>query len=325
MNKKLFFIVTSIAIAAFAALIFFNKQQIKTPTDIPVIGIIVPLTHPSLEKIVHGFKTELSNQLRGNCTFLVRDAHGDQHVQQPAIIDEMKYKQVDLIVPIGTLCTQMTLQKAPEIPAVALAASPDVINKGRLATGIHDEIAAKSICTFIKNIVPKINKYSIIATQSEKTLPEIEAIRHHSMNEGIAVQTIFVQTPSDIYLATHSVNADSQAIFILKDHMVVSSVATIAQLAKERNIPLIASDEGSVLSGAACALGVEEENIGKAGAILAVQILQGTAPRDIPVKPLTNLAVFINKHACAQQSLPIQTLEYYAKSANYKTIHLSKA
>jgi len=324
MNKKLFFIAT-VAIAALATFIFFKKQHPATLTDMPVVGIIVPLTHPSLEKIVKGFCSQLSKQLNNKCSFIVRDAHGDQHVQQPAIIDEMKYKQVDLIVPIGRLCTQMTVQKAPEIPTVALAASPDVITKGNLVTGIHDEIAPESICAFIKHIVPNINKYSIIATQSEKTLPEIEALRNHSMNAGITVQTIFVQTPSDIYLATHSVNSDSQAIFILKDHMVVSSVATIAQLAKERSIPLIASDEGSVLSGAACALGVEETSIGEAGAVYAAQILQGTSPKDIPVKPLSNLVIFINKHACKQQNLPTQLLESCAKSSNYRTINMSKA
>lgn len=324
MNKKVFFIiVVCIAFAFFTKLILVSKKQ-QNVEGSPTIGIIIPLTHPSLQKIVRGFCDELKKRLDGNCSFLIRDAHGDQHVQQPAIIDEMKYKKVDLMVPIGTLCTQMTLQKAPEIPTIALAASPNIITKGHNATGIHDEIEAKDICEFIKQIIPNITKFSVIATQSEKTLPELESLRHHALNAGIALQTIFVQTPSDIYLATHSINHDSQAIFILKDHMVVSSIATLAQVGKERKIPVIASDEGSVSSGATCALGVEEENIGKAGAESAALILQGKQPQDIPVKALTNLAVFINKHACDQQQLSVKNLEHYAKKNNYQVIPTSK-
>ncbi len=321
MNKKLVLIIfTSILLAIVLKFSMFSHQKNSSTKHAPTIGIIIPLTHPSLEKIVHGFQAELSKRLGGKCTFLVRDAHGDQHIQQPAIIDEMKYKNVDLIVPIGTLCTQMTLQKAPETAIVALAAAPNTIAKGSLATGIHDEIDEKTTCSFIQKVIPNISKYSIIATQSEKTLPEIEAIRHHSLNAGIAVQTIFVQTPSDIYLATHSVEADSQAIFVLKDHMVVSSIATIAQLGKERKIPVIASDEGSVANGASCALGVEEESIGKAGAEPAAQILSGTSPQDIPVRALSELVVFVNKRACKEQHMPTPTLESYAKDNKFKLI-----
>ena len=325
MNKKLFFtLFVCVALTLFTRYVLFPQKQTPTIHGVPTIGVIIPLTHPSLQKIVQGFCSELESRLNGKCEFLVRDAHGDQHVQQPAIIDEMKYKKVDLIVPIGTLCTQMTLQKAPEIPTVALAASPGVITKSSHATGIHDEIDACNTCQFIQHIVPNITKFSVIATQSEKTLPELEALRHHALNAGIAIQTIFVQTPSDIYLATHSVNTDSQAIFILKDHMVVSSIATLAQFGKNRKIPVIASDEGSVASGASCALGVEEESIGRAGAEYAALILQGTAPQDIPVKPLTNLAVFINQNACKQQHLPIHALEVFAQKNNYRVICASK-
>ena len=325
MNKKLFIALAVIILGAFLLeRTFFSSNKSSATQTSPTIGIVVPLTHPALEKIVAGFCDELKNKLNVHCTFLIRDAHGDQNVQQPAIIDEMKYKNVDLIVPIGTLCTQMTLQKAPEIPTIALAASPETITKSSNATGVHDEIEAHHMCSFIQSILPGISKIALIATQTEKTMPEIELFRHEALNRGIAVQTIYVQTPSDVYLATHSIDADVQAIHILKDHLVVNSVATIIQFAQTKKIPVIASDEGSVSSGAACALGVQEETIGRIGAQLAAQVLTGQAPNNVPVQSINKLAIFINKKACLKQSLQLGDLENYAKKQSFDCIQLKQ-
>lgn len=325
MNKKLFIALAAVIIGAFVLeRTFFSLNKSSIGHTNPTIGIVVPLTHPALEKVVAGFCDELTNKLNVACTFLIRDAHGDQNVQQPAIIDEMKYKNVDLIVPIGTLCTQMTLQKAPKISTIALATSPETITKSSNATGVHDEIEAHHTCSFIQSILPKLSKIALIATQTEKTMPSIELFRHEALNRGITVQTIYVQTPSDVYLATHSIDADAQAIHILKDHLVVNSVATIIQFAQTKKIPLIASDEGSVSSGAACALGVQEETIGRVGAQLAAQVLAGKVPSDVPVQSINKLAIFINKKACLKQALQPSDLEHYAKKQSFDCIHLKQ-
>jgi putative ABC transport system substrate-binding protein len=317
MNKKMVVIGCALIVGllGFEAFMAFNKPKPKKSN--PLIGIIIPLTHPAMDKIVTGFCTELDKLLSKQCDYVVRDAQGDQNVQQPAIIDEMKRKNVDMIVPIGTLCTQMTLQKASEIPVVALASIPSsIVSERNLATGVNDEIACLHALKLIEGIIPKISKIAIIASQSEKTMPQIQAFRSEALNKGIAVQTIYVQTPSDIFLATHSIDNDAQAIHILKDHLVVNSIATLNQIAQDKKIPVIASDEGSVERGAACAIGVEESEIGKAGAQLAFNVLSGKLPGDLGIKTLDKLTIFINKKSCKRQGAAVGNIVAYAHKNN---------
>jgi len=326
MNKKMVFLICALILGAisFEFFVAYNKPKLKNPT--PLVGIIIPLTHPAMDKIVEGFCAQLDKLLGKPCDYLVRDAQGDQNVQQPAIIDEMKRKNVDIIVPIGTLFTQMTLQKAPDVAVVALAALPaSIASAHNLATGVDDEIGSSETLKLIENIVPKLSKIAVIATQSEKTMPEIQAFRNAALNKGIAVQIIYVQTPSDIFLATHSIDSDAQAIHILKDHLVVNSIATLNQIAHDRKIPVIASDEGSVEQGASCALGVEEAGIGRAGAHLAFKVLTGTKPGDLGVKTLDELAVFVNKKGCKLQAASLDRIVAYATKANVKVIETSKS
>ena len=318
-------VVCALIIGVVGVELFISHQKPKLQNPNPTIGIIIPLTHPAINKIVDGFCSELDLLLGKKCSYLIRDAQGDQNVQQPAILDEMKRKNVDIIVPIGTLCTQMTIQKAPTIPLVALAATKSSIHSEyNMATGVHDEIEAKYSFEFIEKMIPKLSKIAIIATQNEKTLPEVQAFRNEALNHGVSVQVIYVQSPSDMYLATHSIDDDAQAIHILKDHLVVSSIATINQIAHDRRIPVIASDEGSVEEGASCALGVEESTIGKSGAHLALKILTDTSPHEIPVKTLDELAIFINKNACALQQASIANITKHAQSKSFKLIEISK-
>ena len=316
--KKLFFAILLCAIPVF---FFFNRSKKGTEKNTPPIGIILPLTHPSLQKIVDGFCSKMTALAGNNYSFLIRDAHGDQAIQQPAIIDEMLYKKVCLMVPIGTLCTQMTVQKATTTPVIGLASSKKSIEGASLGYVIEDEIDMRTHCSFIKNCIPSISKVAIIATQNEKTVPEIEQFRNEALNSGIAVQIIFIQNSSEIYLATHSIDTDVQAIFILKDHAVVSGIATIAAFASERKIPLIASDEGSVEQGACCALGIKEKSIGEHGAVLAYKLL--TKSSDVLEKntQLSDITVFVNKKNAQKQNLRVRLINTFCSTMNY---HLEK-
>jgi putative ABC transport system substrate-binding protein len=294
----------------------FNNAQSSTKTN-NTIGIVIPLTHPALQKIVDGFCKKM-NQLSGNAySFMVRDAHGDQAVQQPAIIDDMIDRNATLLVSIGTLCTQMAVQKTNHIPIIGLASSRDSTSQSANAYSLTDEISATHHCSFIQSLIPAIDKIALIATQSEKTIPEIERFRTVAMNAGISIQIIYIQNTSELYLATHSIDADAQAIFILKDHAVVSGITTIIQYAEENQIPVIASDEGSVEQGASCALGVQESSIGEEGAQLAFELLSTGSLDKEKINDMTNLSVFVNTRHAKAQNLNLARVKTFCAQMNY--------
>ena len=111
---------------------------------------------------------------------------------------------------------------------------------------------------------------------------------------------------------------DNQMIFILKDHLVVSAIANIAQVANDKQIPLFTSDQGSVVDGGGFALGVQEQDIGKYSANLAVQIIDGKSACSIPIINMTDLDVFINQKALIKSGQNPQSIIDAAKKSNYK-------
>jgi ABC-type uncharacterized transport system substrate-binding protein len=60
---------------------------------------------------------------------------------------------------------------------------------------------------------------------------------------------------------------------------------------------VIASDEGSAISGADIALGVDEYDIGVVGAGMLKEVLDGKKPVDMPVKTIKDIKIFYNKNS----------------------------
>ncbi len=96
---------------------------------------------------------------------------------------------------------------------------------------------------------------------------------------------------------------NTQSFIILKDHLIVSGINILKQEAFKRRIPIIASDEGSVISGATIAVGVQEKQIGVEAGLMAKKILQGTEPKDIPFGDMKDLTLFINLQSLSKQDI----------------------
>ena len=96
---------------------------------------------------------------------------------------------------------------------------------------------------------------------------------------------------------------------MLKDELVVSGIRVLIQQAQRRQIPVIASDDGSVSNGAAFALGVKESDIGKYAAISTAKILKGTSASDIPQVLMDHYTVFINEKAAKLQGVDLNFIE----------------
>ena len=274
----------------------------------PIVGIVVPMEHKAMDIIVENFTAHFGN----NVSFEIHNAYNDTLLQR-SIIQQFVAKNVDLIVPIGTNTTNMALSLSRGIPVLGLAILEEENTQKqyheRNATGLHDEISAQQQFPFLLELFPRLSKMTVVFSASEKVFKEVEAFNELASKNGIEIQQLMINNLSEIYGVSQSIDHDSQLIFIFKDHLVVNGTATLAQTAQKLRIPLISSDEGSVFSGASCALGVREADIGIQGAILAEKILSGTSPKEIPIKHLGELSLFINSKACSEQCLDISSIE----------------
>jgi ABC-type uncharacterized transport system substrate-binding protein len=315
--KKIILLIISGLFAVTAALGAEGKQ----PVGVKTIGIVLPMDHVALRAIVAGFEETVVKNYPGKVRFEVENAQHDLNIQR-AILQKFINQKVDLVVPVATSTTQMAISMVNKQPILGLAAMvPDDArnHKGleNRLTAVRDEIDSAKQVAFIRAILPKAKKITLIYSADDKVIPEATTTINIAKQNGITVQPLMIQNLSDLYATSQRVDKDSQAIFILKDNLVASGINTLVYNANKRHLPLITSDEGTVSSGAATALGVEEKQIGIEGGELAVKILNGTPLSQLPIQSINQLLIFINNQAAKQQGLDPATIAEYAKAHQF--------
>ena len=110
----------------------------------------------------------------------------------------------------------------------------------------------------------------------------------------------------------------------MKDNLVASGINTLIKVAKQKHLALITSDEDTVQSGAAAALGVEEKKIGEAGGNLAVKVLNGASLTQMPIASLQTLQIFVNDSALKNQNVNLENIKSYAAKNHYQIKILPK-
>jgi len=286
----------------------------RSQSHVKKVGIVIPIEHQALREITQAFQETLSKLVKSPIKFNIGNAQGDNNLQH-AIICQMRDANYDLIVPVSTSVTQMSMVLSTTQPIIGLAA--DITGKQNNAVIVNDEIDKATSISFIRKVYPHLKKITIVYSTSNKIFQELKQVEHACKIYQIVVQRLMIQNLTDLYSASQAIHKDAQAIFILKDSLVASGINTLVQIASQRKIPLISSDEGTVKNGAGFALGVREKNIGEEGAKLAAKILQGMAPNKLANVKLTTPIVFVNLKSLAEIGQNIKKIAVEAKKSGY--------
>lgn len=284
------------------------------------IGVIVPLENKALDEIVAGFTEKLRHEFPAGIKIKIANAQGDMNLQR-AIISQMKSEHYDLIAPIGTAATQMSLAMTKQQPIVSLAANYLQEDRAKLEAChlavVHDEISPRQIVAFIHAVYPDIKQLTLIHSGTEKIYADVKVAIAAGKAFGINIKPKMSPTLNDLYSVANSIPQDSQGILILKDILIASGVNTLARTAERLHIPLIAADQGSVQEGAAFALGVYEKNIGIEGGKLAAKILAGKEACELNIVDMKTLTVFVNKNNLQKENQSVTAIESAAEKNKY--------
>ena len=285
------------------------------------IGILMPMEHKALQEVIAGFKETVNAHFPNGVEFDVQSAQGDIKLQR-SIIELFVGRKVDIIVPIGTSATQMTISLVKDQPIVGLAAQFTESQRQKLTpknmTNILDEIGGKKKIEFIKTLMPELKTITVVFQGgNEKNFQEVEELTREGKAKGIEVISVMVQNMADLETAGKSISEKSEAILILKDHLIASGIRLLIPIAKARHIPLITSDEGTIQEGGTLALGVKERAIGEEGGALAIQILEGKPIAELPVQEMKSLSVFYNMQALENSKVKEADIQKAAKKYHY--------
>lgn len=301
-------------------------KKIDVPAKIK-IGIILPLEHKALDEIVAGFTDKIREIYPDSVSIKVMNAQGDMNLQR-AILQQIHDQNYDVIVPVTTGVTQMAVSMIHDKPIVSLAAVFSDEDRQKLnpcnVGVVHDEVQTRKLIAFIHEAYPNLKYLTLIYSSSDKIQPQVK----HAIAAGdeyhIDVKPLMINTLPELVSASQALPEKTQGIFILKDNLIASGIATLVKVANDKHLPLFTSDQGTVESGAGFSLGVRERKIGEEGAILATGVLLGDSICQTPIVEMKDLTVFINKDALQKEMQTPDSIIATAKKLNYAVEFISR-
>jgi len=274
------------------------------------IAILTPASHVSLEKVEKGFIETLE---KGSLVyeFVTYNAQGNKTLLRSEV-EEISKSNFDLLLTIGTSTTQIAtevfLKKGIATPIVFTAVNMTEDFSGNNVTGVKEILKLSEEINAFISLKPNLSKLLLVYNPAEPGLKkDHEEISDILKDKNISLQVVEVFQTNEIKSKVSPFMDGMDALLILRDNTVVSGVEILSKLCNEKQILLMASDLNSPDRGAAFGFGVYEYNFGVEAALKAILILEkGINPKEIPVTPVSNFQLHINKKAAAKQGFRVQ-------------------
>ncbi|MDR3259290.1 MAG: ABC transporter substrate-binding protein [Fusobacteriaceae bacterium] len=268
----------------------------KVPKDIK-IGITQIVEHPSLDLSRKGFENALKNNGYGDTNIEFQNAQGDFNTAQliaKGFVDSKK----DLIFTISTPSSQAAYNATKDIPIVLTAVTdPKAAGLiGKNITGTSDPLPIKEQLELVKAVFPELKTIGLIYNTSEQnSIISIGEIKDECKKIGLLYEEVGVTSINDISPALDALLPKVDIIFMTTDNLVVSAISLVIEKSNKANKPVFASTEDQVPKGALMTKTIDFEKIGYRAGEMAIEILKGKAPSEIPIEPPKENLTIINK------------------------------
>jgi putative ABC transport system substrate-binding protein len=264
-----------------------------------VIGITQIVEHPALDAARDGFKEALEEAGFKEGIDVVYDLQNAQGDFTNAISIAQKFNddKVDLIVAIATPTAQAALQVNNEIPIIINAVTDPVAaslaksweSSGNNLTGMSDAAPNKQQVELIPQFLPAAKNVGTIYNAGEaNSVVQVEVAKEVCEELGLKMIEVTVSNSSEVLMAAQSLAGRVEAIYIVTDNTVVSALESVISVCNRQKIALIVADPSTVDKGALASYGIDYFSLGKKSAAIALQIIKGAKPSDIPIQTITD-------------------------------------
>lgn len=266
------------------------------------VGILQFMEHNSLTAAREGFEDELE-QAGISVEFEVMNAQGDQSNLQS--MSEQLASNNDLMLAIATPAAQSLATVEQEKPilftAVTDAKDAGLVESneapGKNLTGTSDMVPIDEQIDLLLSIIPDAETIGIVYNSSEPN-SEIQANLAIEALEavGVQAQVATVTTTNDVQQVVTSVASDVDGLYIPTDNTLASTMATVGEIARENQLPVVAGDSQQVETGGLATFGISYEELGRQTALMALEIIENdVSPAEMAVQTSENLELTVNE------------------------------
>lgn len=277
-----------------------SKDGIKT------IGITQLVEHPSLDSSRIGFIKALEDngyKDGENIKIDYQNAQNDLPTTQ-TIANKFLSDKKDLIFAISTPSAQAAYNVTKDIP-ILITAVTDPVSAGLVKSmdkpqgnisGTSDYISIDKNLELIKTFVPDAKTIGVLYNTSEVNSEiQVEMLKEYAAKNNYKVVEKGVSTSNEINQAMSSLVNNVDVLYVPTDNLIVSSMPIVSKIATDNKIPVIASESGSVESGALACQGIDYEKLGYKTGELAIKVLEGEKISDMPVALLDETEIIVNE------------------------------
>lgn len=275
-------------------------------TDIKTIGITQLVEHPSLDKARNGFIKSLEDKGYKdgeNIKIDYQNAQNDMLTTQ-TIANKFVSDKKDLIYAVSTPSAQAAYNSTKDIPILITAVTDPVAAglvksldkpEGNLS-GTSDYISIYKNLELIKTLVPKAKTIGVLYSTSEvNSKIQVEMLKKYASKNNYKVVEKGISSSNEINQAISSLSKNIDVLYVPTDNLIVSSMPIVSKIATYNKIPVIASEDGSVKSGALACQGIDYEKLGYKTGEIAVKVLNGEKVSNIPISTLDDTQIIINE------------------------------
>lgn len=283
-----------------------ETNEEKTKKDMKKIGIVQIVEHPSLNTIRESFIEGLEEKGFKDGENIVIDYQNAQNEQinLKTICQRFVNNNYDLIVAIATPSAQAAASETRDIPVLFSACTDPIGSQlvgnlekpGKNVTGTSDAVSAEKIMELAKKITPDIKTIGALYNSSEtNSVSVINNLKEYAAKNGMKVVEATVTNSSEVQQAVQSLVNKADAIFSPIDNTIASAMSVVTEVSRKSKIPVYVGADSMVKDGGLATYGINYVSLGKETADMAVEILNGKNPGDMPVRTMNDVEIYINK------------------------------
>ncbi|WP_299330524.1 ABC transporter substrate-binding protein [uncultured Psychrobacter sp.] len=299
-----------------------SNSATETTTDDAATGSEKPaktlaitqiVEHPSLDEIRRGLIEELADNgyVKGeNLTVNFQSAQGNL-ATAGQIAKQFAGDLPDAIVAISTPSAQSIVASTTQVPVIYTAISDPLaaklINENGVpaqsnVTGLSSQLPIEPQLDLIQKVAPNAKTIGYVYSPGEaNSVTVLNQLKAAAPARGLEILDLTANRPTDVAMATRSLDGRADVIYTSLDNNVVSAFEAMASAANELKIPVIASDEFSVRRGATAALGVNDYDFGRVTGEMVYRVLNDEAVATVKPQVMNDLTLYVSpKHAQAQ-------------------------
>lgn len=289
------------------------KTSSTTPSSVAEvkaikIAIVQIVEHPALDAARQGFLDSLKAggyEVGKNLTVDYKNAQGDQSTLN-SIAQKFATDKPDLILTVATPSAQAMAAATKDIPILITAVTDPVSAKlvnsmdkpGTNVTGTTDMNPIKDQFDLLKKLVPQAKSVGVIYNAGEvNSQVQVALVKQIAATMGLTIVEATVTSSADVMTAAQSLIGRVQVVYIPTDNTVVSAAQAVLQVTDKNKIPVISGESSVVDMGGLGTIGINYGNLGKQTGDMALKILKGSKPQDMPIESQKNFDTVINKES----------------------------